>query len=108
MASISLTAEGLISSLYLATPPQIFQDFFKRQVGSKARASKAAKSSGILSQAKLYRLIDQFGHRLLRLGGLEPQGPVQVWIENSWWPFSAKISCSNCNPITLRRQDRRL
>lgn len=31
-ASISLTAEGLISNLYLATLLQIFQDFLKRQV----------------------------------------------------------------------------
>ena len=30
---MSLTAEGLISSLYFATLPQVLQDFLKRQVG---------------------------------------------------------------------------
>ena len=90
MASISLTAEGLSSSLYFATLPQIFQDFFKWEVGFGGPRLEGGQILGILSQAKLYRLIDQLGHRLLRLGGLEPQGP-EVRIEIDGRLSSARL-----------------
>ncbi len=44
MASMSLTAEDLISSLYLTTLSQVFQDFFKmgscQPVGRKTHPTR--------------------------------------------------------------------
>jgi hypothetical protein len=81
MASMSLTAEGLISSLYLATLPQVFQDFLKRQVGFVGPGLEGGQILHILGQTELNSQINQIGNRLVRLRGLETQSPVQVRIE---------------------------
>ena len=105
MASMSLTAEGLISSLYLATLPQVFQDFLKRQVGFVGPGLEGGQILHILGQSELYRPINQLGNRLVRLRGLEPQGPVQVGIEVKLRLFWVRFSCRHYNPLTLKRQD---
>ena len=46
----------------------------------------------ILGQTELYRPIDQFGNRLVRLRGLEPQSPVQVRIEVNRGSFLLRFS----------------
>ena len=56
---MSLTAEGLISSLYLATLPQIFQDVLKRQVGFVGPGLEGGQILHILGQTELYRAIDR-------------------------------------------------
>jgi hypothetical protein len=72
MASMSLTAEGLIRSLYLATLTQIFQDFLKRQVGLVLALLEGGQIFHIFSQTS-------FTARLTRSNltgpfrGLEPQ-----------------------------------
>ena len=50
-----LKAEGLISSLYLATLPQIFQDFLKRQVRFMGPGLEGGQVFPILGQTELDR-----------------------------------------------------
>ncbi len=70
IASISLTAEGLITSLYFATSLQILNDAFESKTGLFGPIIERRQVLRILSQAELDRFINQLRQRPVCLGAL--------------------------------------
>ena len=102
IASISLTAEGLIRILYLATPFHILEDLFEYQIRFTCSCFKGSQILGILCQALPDCFVDDGRERAMRLGGLEAQDPMQLGIEIDSGSFGLIFHASN---LTAKRYD---
>src|SRR6478672_11100521 len=81
MASSSLTADGSMRTLWLATTLQVFEHVGKGDARLAGAGIKGRQILGILGQAEPHGRIDQLGDALFGLGGFDAEGPVNAGIE---------------------------
>src|SRR5437867_12072396 len=81
IASISFTADGLMKSLYLATPLQVFDDILELEKWLRGPLLKRCEILGIFSEAVSHRVVDELRDRAVRLGRLEAERAMYVRVE---------------------------
>ena len=79
--SISFTADGLISSLYLATALKILYHIFIWQAGFCYSVCKRGKIFFVLCEALFYSHVDKVGNGTIRFRRFDTQGTVKIRIE---------------------------
>jgi len=71
--SISREAEGLISRLYLATPPEIANETLEREVWFRSSLLERGKILSVFSETQSDRIVHEIRHGTLGLGSLVTQ-----------------------------------
>lgn len=81
IASISLAAEGLMTTLYLATPLQVPDDIFEDEIWLVCSILERGEILRIFGQRQLDCFVYEIGYAPIHLCRLHPQRAMDIGVE---------------------------
>ena len=81
MDSISLTADGLMKTLYLAALLQVFHRVLESHIGFTGTVLKRGQIVCIVSQSQPNGFVDQLGNGTFRISRFETQRSMYLGVE---------------------------